>query len=65
MGLAVADLGGDSSAAQNAAGAMRMLKRFSLERRLKELKAAEPMDEQQFKEYSRIMSELKSSVKEL
>ena len=65
MELAVADLGGELSAAQNAAGAIRMLKTFSLKRRVKELKDAEPMTPEQFKEYSRLMSELKSSVKEL
>lgn len=65
MELAVADLGGEISAAQNAAGAIRMLKTFSLKRRVKELKDAEPMTPEQFKEYSRLMSELKSSVKEI
>jgi DNA primase len=65
MELAVADLGADTSAAQNTAGAIRMLKDFSLKRRLKELKAAEPMTPEQLKEYSRLMSELKSSAKEL
>ena len=64
MELAVTDLGGEISGAQNAAGAIRMLKRFALERRAKELKAAEPMDPQQLKEYSRLMSELKSPAKE-
>ena len=65
MELAVADLGGETFGAQNAAGAIKMLKRFSLERRLRDLKAAEPMSPQQFKEYSRLMSELKSSAKEI
>jgi len=66
MELAVADLGGEAAgAAQNAAGAIKMLKRFSIERRLKELKASEPMTPEQFKEYSRLMSELKSTVKEI
>ena len=65
MELAVADLGGETSAAQNAAGAIKMLKRFSLERRIKELKTAEPMTAVQLKEYSRLMSELKSSAKEI
>lgn len=65
MELAVADLGGEISAAQNAAGAIRMLKTFSLKRRVKELKDAEPMTPEQFKEYSRLMSELKSSAKEI
>lgn len=63
--LAVADLGGDSSGAQNAAGAIKMLKNFSLKRRVRELKDAEPMTSQQLKEYSRLMSELKSSAKEI
>lgn len=65
MELAVTDLGGEITGAQNAAAAIKRLKRLSLERRLKELKAAGPMDPQQLKEYSRLMSELKSSVKEL
>ncbi|PJA13276.1 MAG: hypothetical protein COX65_07425, partial [Elusimicrobia bacterium CG_4_10_14_0_2_um_filter_56_8] len=64
MGLAVTDLGAETSAAQNSAGAIKMLKRFSLKRRIKELKDAEPMTPRQFQEYSRLMSELKSSVKE-
>lgn len=64
MELVVADLAGDASAAQNAAGAARMLKRFYLERRLRELKAAQ-MTPEQLQEYSRLMSELKSSVKDI
>jgi len=63
--LAVTDLGGpDASAGRDAAGAVRMLKRFSAERRLKELKALPSMDPQQLQEYSRLMLELKSSVKD-
>jgi len=65
MELAVTDLGGETTGAQNAAGAIRMLKTFSLKRRVKELKDAEPMTPEQFKEYSRLMSELKSTVKEI
>jgi len=62
--LAVADLGPDASGGRDAAGAVRMLKRFSSERRLKELKALPSMDPQQLQEYSRLMLELKSSVKD-
>jgi DNA primase len=64
MELTVADMGPDASAGRDAAGAVRMLKRFSAERRLKELKALPSMDPQQLQEYSRLMSELKSSVKD-
>lgn len=64
MELVVADLAGDASAAQNAAGAARMLKRFYMERRLRELKAAQ-MTPEQLQEYSRLMSELKSSAKDI
>ncbi|MDD2806340.1 MAG: DNA primase [Elusimicrobiales bacterium] len=62
--LAVADLGPDASGGRDAAGAVRMLKRFSAERRLKELKALPSMDPQQLQEYSRLMLELKSTVKD-
>jgi len=62
--LAVADLGPDASGGRDAAGAVRMLKRFSAERRLKELMALPSMDAQQLQEYSRLMLELKSTVKD-
>lgn len=64
MELAVSDPGGEVPAAQNAAGAVRMLKRFSAERRLKELMALPSMTPQQLQEYSRLMSELKSAAKD-
>ncbi|MBI5743782.1 MAG: DNA primase [Elusimicrobia bacterium] len=63
--LAVSDLGPDMSAGRDAAGASRMLKRFSKERRLKELKALPSMTPQQLQEYSKLMTELKSSAKDL
>lgn len=61
MELTVSDLVNETSGRQNAAGTMRMLKRKVLERRVKELYG----DPQQLKEYSRLMSELKSSAKEI
>ncbi len=64
MQLAVSDLGADSGqSTQTAAGAARMLKRFALERRMKELKSG-AMTPEQLQEYSRIMSELKASGRE-
>ncbi len=63
--LAVADLGGDNTAVQNAAGAVRMLKRFSIERRIKELRNAQEMTPQQLEEFRKLSSELKSSGKEI
>ena len=65
MELAVADLRSETSGAQNAAGAIKMLKNFSLKRRVKELRDSEPMTPEQFKEYNRLTQELKSSAKEL
>lgn len=62
--LAVADLGPDASAGKDASGAVRLLKRFSAERRLKELKALPSMTPEQLQEYSRLTAVLKSSVKE-
>ncbi len=59
--LAVADLGGESSPERDAAGAARMLKRFAVQRRVKELKSAS-MSPEQLQEYSRLMAELKSST---
>ena len=62
--LAVADLGPDSSAGRDALGAVRMLKRFSAERRLKELKALPSMTPEQLLEFSRLSAALKSTAKE-
>lgn len=62
--LAVADLGPDASAGKDASGAVRMLKRFSAERRLKELKALPSMTPEQLREFSRLSAALKSTVKE-
>ncbi len=61
--MAVADLG-ENAGPQSAARAVRVLKRKSLERRLKELRGS-AMTPGQLEEYSRLMSELKSSAKEL
>ncbi|MBI4350683.1 MAG: DNA primase [Elusimicrobia bacterium] len=68
MELTVADLGGETSGAKTAYGAIRdlkMLKHLSLKRRVKELKDAEPMTPEQFKEYSRLKTELNSSAKDI
>lgn len=61
--MAVADLG-ENAGPQSAARAVCVLKRKSLERRLKELRGS-AMTPGQLEEYSRLMSELKSSAKEL
>lgn len=58
--LAVADLGGDNFAVKNAADAVHMLKRFSKERRKKELKAMEQMTPQELEEFRKLSAELKS-----
>ncbi len=63
MELLVSDFGGETSGAQNAAGAMRILKRKVLERRAKTLKDLATMTPVQLTEFSRLMSELKSSDK--
>jgi hypothetical protein len=63
MQLTVADFGGDSFPEQNAAHAARRLKTLAIERRVKELKSG-AMTPEQLQEYSRLQSELKSSVKE-
>ena len=65
MELAVADLGGDNMAAQNAAGAVRMLKRFSIERRIKELRNAPVMTPEHLEEFRKLSAELKSSAREI
>ncbi|OGS17459.1 MAG: DNA primase [Elusimicrobia bacterium RIFOXYA2_FULL_58_8] len=62
--LAVSDPGEESEVPQNAAGAVRMIRRFAMERHLKELKNNKQMTPEQLREYSVLMSELKSSVNE-
>jgi DNA primase len=64
MELAVADFG-DEASPQNVTRAIRIMKRNSLERRRKELKAAGQMTQEQLEEYNRIMTELKSSANEI
>ncbi|HAT71724.1 MAG TPA: DNA primase [Elusimicrobia bacterium] len=64
MELAVADFG-DETTAQNVTRAVRIMKRNSLKRRLAELKEAGAMTQEQFEEYNRIMTELKSSANEI
>ena len=63
MELAVADLGGDNAAIQNAAGAVRMLKRFSIERRIKELRNVPVMTPEHLEEFRKLSAELKSSAR--
>jgi DNA primase len=65
LALSVSDVEGETSAPQNAAGAIRTLKKFSLKRRLKELNSSALMTPEQLQEYSRLTSELKASDKEI
>ncbi|HNW44045.1 MAG TPA: hypothetical protein PKI19_06035, partial [Elusimicrobiales bacterium] len=65
MELAVSDPGGADDATQNAAGAIRRIKRSAMERYLKELKSSGQMTPEQLQEYSTLMSALKSSDKDL
>jgi len=64
MELAVSDPAGETDGPQNAAGAIRRIKRSAMERYLKELKSSGAMTPEQLQEYSTLMSELKSSDKE-
>ena len=50
-------------ATQNAAGAVRMLKRFSIERRIKELRNVPVMTPEHLEEFRKLSAELKSSAK--
>ncbi|OGR51946.1 MAG: DNA primase [Elusimicrobia bacterium GWA2_62_23] len=62
MGLAVSDPGGEISAAQNASGAVRMLKRFALQRRWTEMKGRiASLTAAELQEFRRLAGELKSS----
>ncbi|MCM2268169.1 MAG: DNA primase [Elusimicrobiales bacterium] len=65
LGLAVTDFSSGTAPAPAAAQEIRKLRRKSLQRRVKELQSLQHMDPQQFQEYSRLMSELKSSAKDL
>jgi DNA primase len=65
MELAVGEVDSGESAAQNIAGAARSLKRFSMERRLRELKALPSMTPQQLAEYSRLTAGLKATPKQI
>ena len=65
LGLAVADFNAEVSSAQGAASEIRKLRRKSLQRRARELKGLPTMSPQQLQEYSRLMSELKSSAQDL
>jgi len=64
--LAVADIGGGDSAVQNAAGAIRMLKKFSLQRRWKEMKTRMgSLTGAELDEFRKLSAELKSSAKDI
>ena len=68
MELAVADIGGEiaAAAAQNAAGAARMLKKFSLQRRWTEMKARMgSLTGAELEEFRKLSAELKSSAKDI
>jgi DNA primase len=66
MELAVSDIGGDAMPVQNAAGAARMLRKFSLQRRWKEMKARMgSLTAAELEEFSRLTAELKSSAKDI
>ena len=65
LALSVSDVEGETAGPQNAAGAIRTLKKFSLKRRLKELNSSALMTPEQLQEYSRLTSELKASDKEI
>ncbi|MEI7527971.1 MAG: DNA primase [Elusimicrobiota bacterium] len=65
MELAVSDPAGESDLTQNAAGAVRRIKRSAMERYLKELKNSGAMTPEQLREYGRLMSELKASDKDI
>jgi DNA primase len=63
--LAMSDPADRDEAKQGAAAAARMLRRFSLQRHLKELQSLPSMTPEQLKEYGRLMSELKASDREI
>ena len=64
--LTVSDIGGEGQGPQNAAGTLRMLKKFSLERRWKEMKARiGSLTPAQMEEFRKLSAELKSPAKEL
>ncbi len=66
MELAVADLGQDSSAGRDAAGAVRLLKKFSLQRRWKEMKARMgSLTGAELEEFRKLSAELKSSARDI
>jgi len=65
MELAVADLGSDAAGVQNAEGAVRMLKRLSIKRRLTELNSSAVMTPQQLEEFRKLSAEIKSSGREI
>jgi DNA primase len=65
LSLAVADFGGGAPTAAGAAAEIRRLRFKTLQRRVKELKALPQMDPVQFQEYNNLMSELKSSAKDI
>jgi len=64
--LTVSDIGGEGQGPQNAAGTLRMLRKFSLERRWKEMKARiGSLTPAQLEEFRKLSAELKSPAKEL
>lgn len=64
MELAVSELAADAPAGRDAAAEVRKLRKFSKERRLKELMALPSMTPEQMEEYKRLNAELKSSARE-
>jgi DNA primase len=62
MELAVTDIGGEGDGRQGAAGAMRMLKRFSLERRWKEMKGRlASLTPAEMEEFRKVTADLKTT----
>jgi len=64
MELAVSELAGEATNAAGAAVEIRKLRHKALQRRVTELRSG-PMNPEQLQEYSRLMSELKSSAQDL
>jgi len=66
MELAVADFGGEDSAVRDAAGALRMLKRFSAQRRWQEMRSRiATLTPAEMEEFRKLAGRLKSSANEI
>jgi hypothetical protein len=66
MELAVADFGGEDSAVRDANGALRMLKRFSAQRRWQEMRSRiATLTPEEMEEFRKLAGRLKSSANEI